>query len=225
MPPAGRHARGPLVLPRDGGAAAVRSLCFSRWGRTQPAVLGSNPFLRRGDEEHCGRIDIDPTRTPASGLVPLAAVMAASALLREFDGALRSQQPLHALRHGGGTYGRVLHRRRSRSRWFGHQGPGFRARSAAFFAFNLSRPLLDAADAKSDGAAYAAAAINILDGPTVNHHRLREHAGVFTDYVTLIIYEGTPFIELILQRSCTYSGLTSNGIGPLVQRRVIRRLY
>ena len=74
-----------------------------------------------------------------------------------------------------------------------------------------------------DGAAYAAAAINILDGPTVNHHRLREHAGVFTDYVTLIIYEGTPFIELILQRSCTYSGPTSNGIGPLVQRRVIRR--
>ena len=94
------------------------------------------------------------------------------------------------------------------SRWFGHQGPGFRARSAAFFAFNLSRPLLDAADAKSDGAAYAAAAINILDGPTVNHHRLREHAGVFTDNVTLIIYEGTPFIELILQRSCTYSGPT-----------------
>ena len=56
-----------------------------------------------------------------------------------------------------------------------------------FFAFNLSRPLLDAADAKSDGAAYAAAAINILDGPTVNHHRLPEHAGVITDYVTLII--------------------------------------
>ena len=52
-------------------------------------------------------------------------------------------------------------------------------------------PLLDAADAKSDGAAYAAAAINILDGPTVNHHRLPEHAGVITDYVTLIINEGT----------------------------------
>ena len=105
----------------------------------------------------------------------------------------------------------------------GSPGPGTRARSTAIFAFNLSRPLLDAADAKSDGAAYAAAAINILDGPTVNHHRLREHAGVFTDYVTLIIYEGTPFIELILQRSCTYSGPTSNGIGPLVQHRAIRR--
>ena len=128
--PAGRHARGPSVPPRDGGAAAVRSLCFSRWGRTQPAVLGSNPFLRRGDEEHCGRIDIDPTRTPASGLVPLAAVMAASALLREFDGALRSQQPLHALRHGGGTYRRVLHRP-STFEVVRSPGPGTRARSTA----------------------------------------------------------------------------------------------
>ena len=135
--------------------------------------------------------------------------------LSEFDGEPRSQQPLHALRLNGGSSTRRADQALQPDDARG--GSVTRARDTGakhcnFFAFNLSTAALRRRRRQKRRGRIRRCRHIIPDGPSVNHHRLLT-AGVTTDTVTLNIYEGTPSIELILRRSCTYSG-QSNGIGP-----------
>jgi len=105
----------------------------------------------------------------------LGVVTFASAQLREFDGEPRSQQPLHIhtcsaplcirrviypQRLNGEPYLAGLIKLFSQTREVVRSpGPGIRARSTAIFCLQPEQhSLLDAADAKIDEAAYAAAA-------------------------------------------------------------------
>jgi len=110
----GIRPAGPLPHRRGGGAADFRSARSAgltpgrrkrrrplRWKQTRPARGAAAAAIVAAAAS--STTTINPTRTPARRKSNPDAVKSASAQLCEFDGAPRSQQPLHAQRLYGGS--------------------------------------------------------------------------------------------------------------------------